>query len=500
MAQVIDTLEVLIAADASGLESQLKRAGKTVTSFVQEMNQGTINWKSIFSKTLSSAVISGIAATVALAITKALSIEGAMKDATAAGTNEFQKMGDKMGSVALGISGKTTPSFEEIAKASAYVSKNFKDVALQTTVLDAASKLATAGWGDVNTIAMQLADTLTNWGIDSAPKASEAIDALVYATRNGKFSFSEITAELTKTGIALRDSTNISEASIALARFSTVSGQTKETAVNAFEAIADAVLIPENNLKAIHSGFGNIKQAVEDKGITGALKLLDDHIKTADLTTIALAGNIGILPKTVKAFVDTSSKDIDAFTAQVKKDGADIKDALNKTFEESLSTTDKLSIAWKKFTEALGKAIVSSGLLEGLQKVLDFITKIIEGWTKYNEFLKSISPQNIVGTIADKTKDWMMEKIFGKSMSAEDYLAKKDIAPLLPKLNETQFTNFLDKARSGGLTNESISAGIQGRPSAEFSNVFNITAPSGTEQMISENIVKKLYNQFQGVQ
>lgn len=501
MAQVIDTIEVLIEADSKGLETQLKRATQTVQSFISEINEGTVNWKSVLTKTLSPALVTGIASTVALAITKALSIEGAIKDAGAQSTSAFAAMGEKMTDTAVGISNSTGQAATDVASALALTSKYFKDSATATYVAEAASKLATAGFGDLQTIVQQLSYTLEQWGVTSESEARTAIDALVVGVREGKFSFGELTSEIGKAGVALRDSTSIDDAIANLVRLAAQTGFTKDTALETFHAITQAVLEPKTNMIAIGTGFGDIAKAVKESGIVGAIGLFESKIRDTKLVTVELASQIGLSASAVKSFATTSSADFIKLKTDVDTLKQSFAGGLNRTLADSISTTDTLSMSWNKLTNALASFLEKSGALSIVKATINSLSGSLN--LLGDNFSK-------IGSIASDSFGQVAE-VFGNVITGGLVTPTKQILDavnqakntstlqsLLPKLNQDQLQSFINKGSAGGLSVQDLVKDVQGNYNNQFLSTFNINSTEGKERLTAEQIANKLYGLFQG--
>lgn len=516
MSFLVDSLHVAIEGDAQGLSSVFQKGLKDAKGFIEQMNDQQVNWKSIFAKSLSPALISGIAGTVALAITKALSFQNDLAKASATASTSFADSSGTMSQAALGISKSTGVAAGDVAAALGSVSHYYKDTAMQSLIAESASKLAAAGFGDVNDIAIRLAATLDAWAIKSVPEAKDAIDALVIGARNGEFSLFELTDAIRSSGEALRTSTSISEATASLAALSTQVGFTKVTALNAFNVIADAVLSPKTNMTAMAAGFGNIAAAVKDGGVEQAMLNFENHIRTNSLMTQEFAATIGLSAQTVKSFADTSSEDVERFKNSIASLKTEFKDGLNKTVNDSTSAIKSLKISWNAFEVALTSSKEATNMVSQLAAAFGTLASNIQesgvvmgtlkaSWegtkTYFSDMGSMLQLLNMRVNDYNRASSATTVSTDASISTTQQLMARQGLTSLLGSaLSGDQIRSFISKGTASGLSLQDLLSGAQGS-AGNKQNVFNSTFNihnSGSEKLTGEKILSQLYSEFQG--
>jgi hypothetical protein len=348
MATVIDTLQILIEADKSGLETQMKSAGNTVSRFVQGMNAQSINWKNIFTSALTPSLIAGVAAMFALALTNFLKFSTATSQATAQSATAFTEGASIMGENAMDIAEATGLSANKIAGALGIASKTFKDTALQEAIVTEAAMLAKRGFGELNDITIKLTSTLDAWGVRTLPEAQTQMDKLVFAARNSKLPFSDFVTLISDSGVALRGTgVSLSDAANFLSAFSSQAGVTAEVTKDTFKRMTEAVKDPLDMLNLMAGGPGKIRDAIEKAGISAAFELIAETIrKQPTVAAQKLGQQMGLTTDTVVTFREKSIINLQAVDEQIKVLEQSWV-AFQKTFHDTDTILDYISRAFE---------------------------------------------------------------------------------------------------------------------------------------------------------
>src|SRR5579872_6427597 len=188
----LDVLEILIEADARGLETQLKRAGDKIVDFVEKMNSQTVNWESIIAGSLNTAIISGIAATFALAIEQTVAFQNSvmnMNNVATPATQSFADSLNQIGGQAYQLAQSSGQGIGDAASAFEAFSKAGLDSAAATYAVNEASGIAYATNQSFSTVVSELVGLFQNWGVTTTPQVTSALTGLANAAQNGKFTF-----------------------------------------------------------------------------------------------------------------------------------------------------------------------------------------------------------------------------------------------------------------------------------------------------------------------
>ncbi len=354
---VLDTLEVLIEADASGLESQLKAASNNIQSFVNKMNGENVDWKKILSSTIDTSLISGIAATFATAIASAVSFQNAISTAGANSQQAFNDTSGQMTTAALAISNGTGQSAADTAAALGSLTQLFgSDTPTAIAATTEASKLATITGIALGDVVKMLIPIFDNWGIDTVPGVTKAVDDLYTASKNGKIPLSELAATLSGAGTDLRGHTSFQDAATGIEAISMQAGITKNDVTTAFNAISTGATDTLSNINILSGGVGSIAKALDAKGIIGAFELISKGIQNTSIPLGEYAKQIGLSQTATKDLGNQTVKSYAQSAAAQQSVIANEKD-LNSYLDDSMTLTKELGILWTQIFNFLGKAL-----------------------------------------------------------------------------------------------------------------------------------------------
>lgn len=378
MESSIGALKILIEADASGLTSQLKKASSSITSFVGSMNKQEVNWTQILSRTISPAIISGIAATFALALTQSMSFANQLTQTANTSTEAFGENSVAATKSALAIQAVTGQSANSVAEAMGLATRALGKYASGEALVSEASKFALVTGIPLLDLVKELIPVMQQWGITDAEKIKMTIEDLFGAADQGKVSIMDLIQTMGDTGAMLKGKTSIEEASAALEAFSNQSGNTSASAISVFGQVSKAAFGDiQEQAKLSALGVGNIQKAVEDGGMTKALADLEKSFgKLGTASQIILASNAGF-DSTTTANLISASKSY-ASMAIDSKTILDNESILGKKIEENLSPTNKLQVAWGSLKSTLTELINKTGLIDALSDSMSYLSDLIK--------------------------------------------------------------------------------------------------------------------------
>jgi len=513
---VIDTLEILIEADRSGLESQLKRAITAVTSFVSSMNKQEVNWQMIMARTISPAVISGIAAMFALAITRVLSFNDALMKSAAGATDVFSENIGEMSESARSLAIGTTISTEDTAKGLALLSKTSFDSAVQMIIASQSTKLAELRGLDYVTTIMNMIDVLKAWNINTVPAAVKAFDYLNSAQKNSAFTWDEFVKMVVDAGPLLRKATTFTDAVEGLAAFSMQAGFTRGTVVSVMAAITKAINDPREALNYLNATGKQISTLIEERGIVAAFEAVADAIRNRSLVAAIALGEMWGLNK--EAVMELRSASVTAFDEikQRQIDNIMYMKSLNEEFEKGVSETDQIKRAWNEFKTAFTDPRIVDFVKEFINLLLGMGTtiagvvhpiKTLQGlFTGINELVKSISAkglwEGLKSSVEDVAASWAGIKPAEETLltpEAQRRLLAKETAARRAEVEleipGTQFTTQPTKAGKPVPTPTVTPPSVMGAPGqgVVFTNYFNIM---GGGEESARQILRILQQQY----
>jgi S-methylmethionine-dependent homocysteine/selenocysteine methylase len=369
----LETLEILIEADRSGLTSQLKRAGSDIQNFIQQMNRQEVNWTSILSKSVTPAMIAAIASTFAIAVTQALQFQSAMQQASLGAATSLTNNSAQMSGAVYAMSNKTGQSATDIAGALGTVEQVFKDTATAQAMLNVVSQEAFIRHQNVADVAKELVPLFEQWGITSAPAASDAMAILNDSVKAGSISFSDLVTGLTDSGAALRKYTDLGKAAASFEVFSTTPGQDSSSALQAMAG--DAKLL-EEPLSQASLLMGNVVRDLKSGDLSQGFIDMINHVKDAGVAANTMYGQL-YDPATIDKFSQDTTAALQKMQTEVNALIANHK-TLGEQVVENTTDTDKLKISYETFKNAVTGQFGGASL-KILEDTFNGIAGAIEG-------------------------------------------------------------------------------------------------------------------------
>lgn len=548
-----NVLTILLEADSTGLTTQLSTAGKNISSFVDKMNSQEVDWTSILSKSISPAIITGIAATFADAIVQYTQFQQSasnLNNVATSSTADFANSANSAGGAVYSLAeqsgaslGDTTQAFETFSKA------GLDSAAAMGATSDAAAIARDTG-ESMTAVVQELSELFSNWGVTTLPQVTAALTGLTNGAENGKFSFDELVSSIATQGANLSKKTDIADLAINLAALSTQSGLTKGTIIDTFQAIAQQSSQSISSMNILFKGAAHDISDGPD-GLITAFAAINTSIKQygpAIATTIAQG--TGLMSSDVANFAGTAQASFDK--AKIAADTLrDHLTPLQKILEDHESEVAKLGAAWNTFIDILASWILPpaikglTALLSDATTSLTSIQNLINGTStdKLGDLLQTASgvagatgvlagagagalAGGTIGSVVPVLGTAIGAVVGGVAGGALAYGAEKAGVAGSDGSNQASGNLSLALSQAGGLQEsfsgnqvnaisenaqqhndlkqliDALTSGLSTKSAgyATLNNNFNITAPPGATNLTSQQIAGMLYKQFQNTQ
>lgn len=402
----LDTLTILIEADAAGLNTQLQKAGASIQSFISEMNSQSINWEQILAGTISPAIITGIAATFAMALEQELST---LSSATnAANTTDVSALpgenpatgSQAIQSSALAIQAQTGQAAGDIATALGTATQVLGNYAQAEDLVSTAAQFATATGEDLNTIVKETAPLFADWGVKTADTSSTLTDLFGTAAQ-GKVSVDQLSTSLTGVGATLEQyGVTIPQATAAIESLSNQVGMTGPAAVNTFGVITKALSTFQGKTAFTAMTGINLTKALKDGGLPEVMADLEKKFSGMSESSALILGNeAGFDANTINHLRDAATSS----GTLVKSTQAIIANSntLGTSIENNLSPLAKMKVAWGKVLTditGLGKILATpvvsfvTNLLDDINALFHPIDTLKSEWSSLTKSLSQDNP------------------------------------------------------------------------------------------------------------
>lgn len=524
MGTVIDTLQIFVEADARGIETTLKKVLATATGTVNQINKQEVDWTSIFTRSVTPAIISGVASMFAFAIAQSVQFQQAMlTTGTAAGesASQIQQTGD----AALNLSKTVPASAADIAAAMAQVSAIF-GVNTQATkdIVDAMTKLSTAGFGNLNDIVSASMDIFRQWGVTTSDDAVSVLTSLMHGAEGARESipqlaaqFGQVSPPLIQAGVQLTEFNGI------LSSFSSeIKNIGAASTLAMFQSIADGASNAASPVAIFGGGVEAIRKSLKDNGGLDVIKKLSDVFSTQFGNNVGLiAKNFGMSATEVEGLINSGRQ-----FPTISKDASEIaKNAqtIGQAFDQSNGVLNKLSILWNHFkADATNVGSLWLPLGSGFVGVLDtmigsadkFFKNLTDGIANVINDIGSAKIGNAftdsLKTAGGALKDVFItaptnfaDSIFGSlgiptssDINLNRALGSSGVgftSDILSRIDKTAEQSGVMDALLSALQSNNYKGG-----NATLNNVFHLNVPSGSSGLTAKMIAQQLYNQFQG--
>ena len=369
----MDQIEILFTADRTALEAEFKTIINQLTTVINVANSQSIDWSRIMTKTLTPALVAGIASTFALAISQALQFQSAVQAASLNTTTAFGNTTNQMADGAYQISEATGQSANDVESAIGQVSMVYKNYGDALTVTNDLAQFATVEHLSMADAITQVLPLLQAWNV-SAGNAGNIMATLGQSTSFGKLSIAQLVDMLTGAGPALSNLTTLPDAISQLQEASTVPGFSPSDIQNLFSVIVKGA---QNVKSPVNAVFGDMGTALKTGGFGKAIDDITNKIKAWGPTAQTVATQFGVSANTItdslkgpqNAFVDIDNK-ANLFLKNVQP--------LADWFAANQTLLDKFKEAWTTLVADLEVAVVPKfiqALLDTLNGA-DVLTKI----------------------------------------------------------------------------------------------------------------------------
>ena len=401
MGSVIDTLTVLINGDAKGIEATMKQAVSYATGAVNSINKQEVDWTSIFSRTVSPAIIEGVASMFAFAIEQSLQFQQALNTAgTAAGESSSQIA--QTGQSALGLSTQVTSSASDIANAMLQVSSTFgTNTDATNQVVAAMSQLADSGFGNLNDIVSTSMELFKQWGVTTSSQAVSVLTSLMHGAEAAKESipslgqqFLELTPSFITAGLKLNDFNTI--LSGFSAEIQTV-GQADATAV--FNELAKGANDAGQPMAYLTGGVEAVRKSLKDNGGLSAIQTLASVFSSRWSDDVGMiAAKLGLSQQSISGII-TSGRDFPTLATNEKAVATNAQSIADAFSEADTSIKDLMKIlnTMKAIAIDVGGIIPFQSLLKTILQDLQGVQDLFVHFNLGN-FGKLLSALGIGGT------------------------------------------------------------------------------------------------------
>lgn len=520
MSTLLDTLLIKIDGDARGIQSVIKSAVNTATGAVQTINKQEVDWTSIFTRSVTPAIIGGIASMFAYAIDQSLQFQQAMNETgTAAGQNSGQIA--QMGQSALNLSTQVPESAQDIANAMAQVSAIFSGVADQQQVVAAMAELAASGFGSLNDITNASIGIFKQFGVTTSDQAIDVLTSLMHAAEGAKETIPALAEQFS--GFSDQLPGTIKTLGTFNGLISTFASEVANLGANGatqiFQALAASSSSAAGPMEILGQSFGSIqKSLLTDGGLTAimnASKTLDKMGPQAAM----VATSFGLSAQQVSQFQTNAGK-LDS-VVQTQKQIATNEQTINAAYAQSNSQLRQLQLDWAKFkaiavdagTALLPVAnLLANMFVTGLSDAKQFFSTVTDGFGSmlsvfYGNNLKDAigGAFKSAGALVDQLANQIPQQI-GNGLSG--IFGGKDFNPINSALTGTgvgfstgSLSRIDQTASESNMMDSLLSAlqtGIKGGQYTSLVNTFHLNVPAGSAGLTAKQIASQLYAQFQG--
>lgn len=478
---VIDTLQILIEADAHGIEGVLKKTLQTVTGTVNEINKQEVDWTSIFTRSVSPAIISGIAATFAFAIQQSLSFSQAMNTTgTAAGESSAQIA--QTGQAALAMSSHVGSSAQEIANSMMQVSTLFGTNTQESKdVTEAMTKLADSGFGNLNDIVTASMGIFRSWGVTTSSQAITVLTDLMHAAEGAKESIPALTSQFSSFSDQLPTADkNLTSFNGLISTFgSEIANLGVAGAQGIFAALATSASSAAGPMEIMGTSFEKVQKSLLTDGGLTAINNTSEYLSRMGPGAALVATNFGLSATQVGQF-QANAKGLTKIATDAK-DIATNTQSITDAWNQSDSAIREFIIDYHKLQDLFNSSHISDafmGIAKGLGSVIDEYQK---SFTRFTDSIGS----NIAKTQIFGGLNSTIQMAGGKSgMFDQSILDRID--------QKAEQTGLIDSLKGA------LESGIKGDQYAYTAKTFNLTIPSGTTGLSPQQIAQQIYRNFQG--
>lgn len=523
MTTLLDTLLIKIDGDARGIQSVIKGAITTATGAVNQINKEEVDWTSIFSRSVTPAIIGGIASMFAFAIEQSLSFQQALNTTgTAAGDSSAQIA--QLGQQALGLSTVVPASAQDIANAMTQVGTVFGQNSTATQdLVQQMVELSASGFGPLADIVSSSMELFKQFGATTQDQAVTVLTDLMHAAQGANETIPALTAQFGSFADQLPgiDKTVSSFTGLISTFASEVVNLGSAGAEAIFQSLATSSSSAAGPMEILGISFGDIQKSLLTDGGLDALSRTSILLQNMGPGAALVAQGFGFSANQVSQFQTNASK-----LPQVAADAKSISgntETIAGAYDTSSSSLRNLTLLWNAFVkDAIGIGNIFTPLVNGFAGALvtmnddagSFFKDLTDGLGSALSPLFGNSLVNAAqGTFSGLSKAFNDVFVTPASQAANALLGAVGLntggsSGLNSALQGTGVgfnTGTLSRidqtASNSGLLDSLMSAlqtGIKGGQYAQLTNTFNLSVPAGSAGLTAKQIAQQLYNQFQG--
>ena len=461
---VIDTLQILITADSSGIEKVLKQSINIVKGSVDQMNEEEVDWTSIFTRAVSPAIISGVASMFAFAIAQSVNFQQSLNTAgTAAGESTTQIA--QTGQAALTMSSQVGSSATDIASAMLQVGKIFGNNSSATNeVVQAMSQLSDAGFGPLNDIVSSSLQLFKDFGVTTGTDAVSVLTDLMHGAQASGESISSLATQFDAYAPALvAAGANLSSFNGLISAFAgniQALGLTNTEAQ--FQALGNSVNNPAGAFEILGENVKSVAAAIQTGNINPLLDSVSKKVAELGSSSQLVGTAFGFSSTAINAFIQ-KSQDLSTVDTDVKGVYTNIQ-----TIQSAWTQADNAMLEFKKDFNAISADFTSSGLA-------NYFTQVAIGLGDVIKLVDKLVGADIGKAIGDIVGNSPLFQVFGA--------IGQGIGALYEKTFPSEFTPPPSNTNSNNQNNSSV----------VNKNTINVTLPPGTN---SNAFAKQLYNSY----
>lgn len=525
----LEVLQILIEADAKGLENTIKGVINTATGAINTINSQEVDWTSIFTRTVSPAIISGVASMLAFAISQSLDFQQAMTT-TGSAVGDTQQQIAQLSQQALGMSATVPQSGQDLANAMAQVGTVFGKGSQATyDIAQAMAQLSTVMGEPLSQVVTASMGLFKQWGVTTESGAIAALTDLMHGANATGLSIAAFASQFQQATSQLPAADkNIKSINGDMASFaSLVLTVGSDQATSIFSSLASSAQSAGGPLEQVGIGFGAIQKALSSGNLVGLLSQAVAQIQKLPSTAAS-----SILGSSSYAAFTNLGQQLPTFAAD-EKAVANNGESIKTAYDNSDTSLRKLMLDWNLFkADAIDVgtlftplinafADAAGALLKDFGDDITTITKDIEGghWGKLIvDELKIAAPfleNQILGPLSSipqlinqafgggiiSNAEHKIQGLFGSLFGSENSGLSNALSATGFNFNQSQINAIDTQAGSKDMINSLISAfstGIKSGQYTSLTNTFHLNVPAGSQGLTANMIAAQLYKQFQG--
>lgn len=521
MTTLLDTLLIKIDGDARGLQSVMKSAVNTAQGAVGNINKQEVDWTSIFTRSVSPAIIGGIASMFAFAIEQSLSFQQALNTTGTAAGDSSQQI-SQLGQQALGLSTVVPASAQDIANAMTQVGTVFGQNSTATQdLVEQMVELSASGFGPLSDIVSSSLELFKQFGATTEQSAVQVLTDLMHAAQGANETIPTLTAQFGTFADQLPgiDKTVSSFTGLIATFASEVVNLGAAGAQAIFQSLATSSSSAAGPMEILGVSFSDIQKSLLTDGGLDALSRTSILLEKMGPGAALVAQGFGFSANQVSQFQTNASKlpQVAADAAKISGNTATIGDAYNT----SSSSLRNLTLLWNAFVkDAVGIGSIFTPLVNGFAGALvtmntdanTFFSDLTDGLGSalsplFGNSLQSAAKGTFTGLL-NTFKDVFITPAAQLGAGLANLTGATNSGALNSNLQATGVgfntgtLNRIDQTASqNGLMDSLISAlqtGIKQGQYTQLTNTFHLNVPAGSAGLTAKQIATQLYNQFQG--